>query len=94
MMIGIDYENGLYDDSIDDNDIIHVGIEQYVNSGFLLRGGVYGKDLYEKYCTVYTTGVGYKKNNYCIDVAMKQYYVNESASGKVRSFFVSGVIPF
>jgi hypothetical protein len=93
MSFGIDYENGLYDDCAD-NDIIHVGIEQYVTKNFLLRAGMYGNDFDDKYKTTYTFGVGYKMASYNIDIAAKQYYLPGNNSEILRRLSLSGIVPF
>ncbi len=91
MSLGLDYEKGFYDDSVKDKEKIHMGIEQYITKNFLLRAGIYGSDFYDVYRTVYTTGVGYRKKDYSIDMAAKQYYINEN---KLKRFSLSVVIPF
>lgn len=94
MSVGIDYENGIYDDSVKDRDIIHLGVEHYIKKSFLLRGGIYGSDFNDTYETVYTAGIGYRMGGHCIDMAVKQYYLNKSESGKLRRYSISGVIQF
>ncbi|MEA3506447.1 MAG: hypothetical protein U9R36_02995 [Elusimicrobiota bacterium] len=97
MSFGIDYETGVYDDSVDAEDILHLGIEHYINKNFLIRGGMFGDDLGNEYRTVYTAGVGYKKEGYSVDAAAIQYYTQgttEEEREPVRRFSISGVIPF
>jgi hypothetical protein len=95
MSLGIDYENCYGDGSIDNKDIYHFGVEQYVAKGILVRGGVYGSsDFQDKYKNVYTTGIGYKSEKYSLDIAARQYYTDSTKSTRIRRFSLSGVIPF
>jgi hypothetical protein len=94
MSLGVDYEKGYYDDSLDDSEIIHVGIEQYVKKAVIMRAGIYGKDLNDKYNTTYTAGIGYRKNGYNIDIAMKQYYLNKDKGSEIKRFILSCYILF
>jgi len=94
MSAGIDYEKGFYDDSRSDESVAHFGLEQYVTREIILRGGVYGRDLDDKYSAVYTAGIGYEKSSCRIDFAVRQFYLNEDESNCVKRFSLSGFIPF
>ncbi|MGM0441557.1 MAG: hypothetical protein ACQEQC_03965 [Elusimicrobiota bacterium] len=94
MSLGINYENGLYDDTVTGkNDLLRLGIEHYLGDNFVARAGIYGTDLEDKYKSTYTGGIGYKKENYLVDIAMRQFYLRENTE-QVRRFSISGVIPF
>ncbi len=94
MTMGFDYEKGFYDDSVEDDEKMHIGIEQYIKSDLIVRGGIYGSNFEDELNSTYTAGVGYIKSNYCIDLAFKQYYINKNPSGKLRRMSISGTIPF
>jgi hypothetical protein len=94
MAFGMDYENGIYDDTVDDKDIVHLGIEHYIKGGVIGRIGIYGNDFDNKYDIVYTAGLGYILKGYNIDLAVKQYYSKESGAARIRRYSISGVIPF
>ncbi len=94
MSMGIDYENGLYDDTVSDqSDLIRLGIEHYLAENFIIRGGMYGSDLEDKYKTTYTGGIGYKKENYLLDIAVRQFFLQDEGK-EVRRLSLSGVLPF
>ncbi|MFC2061940.1 hypothetical protein ACFLUV_05455 [Elusimicrobiota bacterium] len=94
MSMGMDYDNGSYDDSVSDKDVFHIGIEQYIRPNIILRGGAFGNNLNEIYDTTYTAGIGYNKKGYKLDIAARQFYIRRSDSGMVRKFSVSGEIAF
>lgn len=95
MSLGLDYENGLYDEYVNSGrDTIHIGIEQYASKSVLLRCGVYSEDFYEKYENVFTAGVGYHKGGYKLDIAANQYYSGSTESEKIVRLSISGDIPF
>jgi hypothetical protein len=94
MSVAVDYEKGFYDDSMDDDRIIHLGFERKLSKSLVLRGGVFGKDMEDTHANTYTTGIGYKIKGYSLDFAARQYYLNDSKSSGVKRFSVSGIIPF
>ncbi|MDA3792149.1 MAG: hypothetical protein PF545_00615 [Elusimicrobia bacterium] len=94
MTLGIDYENGVYDDSVKSNDILHVGIEHYISQNFVLRGGMSGNDLSDKNKTTYSAGIGYKEEGYSVDLSAIQYCIKQQEYESVRRFSISGVYPF
>jgi hypothetical protein len=94
MAVGIDYESADYDESLAGDDLMHFGIEQFLTSSVIIRAGMYGNDFNDKYAVVYTTGLGFKKEEYSIDLAAKRYYIDNTESGKVTRLSLSGVIPF
>ena len=53
-----------------------------------------GKDFEKTYETVYTAGIGYIKEGYSIDLAVKQFYLDNNKSESVRRYSISGAVPF
>ncbi|MFC2091602.1 hypothetical protein ACFLTD_02385 [Elusimicrobiota bacterium] len=94
MSFAMDYENAEYDDSVDDNDMIHVGMEHYIRSNFLVRAGMYARDFNDSKNAVYTAGLGYSSDLYQVDIAVRQYYIDENDSELLQRVSASAGLMF
>ncbi len=91
MSASIDYSKGFYDDSLSDTGELHFGLEHNITNDIALRAGIYGSDLDDRYNTTYTAGVGYSQENYRLNLAARQFYIEEDSVIRVS---LSGIIPF
>ncbi|MFH1784456.1 MAG: hypothetical protein ABH868_06130 [bacterium] len=96
-----DYEKRFYPD-IDDKEIYHLGMEHLFFKSVALRYGMYGTDWNNPKEVTYTFGMGYVKDNYFVDVALRKYYMNLASVGEtpvysddvVYTYICSLTIPF
>ncbi len=57
-------------------EIYHMGLEQLFFKAISLRTGIYGRNWDKPKEVTYTFGLGYCKDNYFFDLALRKYFVN------------------
>ncbi|MFW6134315.1 MAG: hypothetical protein ACOC5R_01925, partial [Elusimicrobiota bacterium] len=92
--VEVDYKRIYADSSVNNTETVHIGAEQKISDYLKIRQGLYGKDFDDKNSNVYTAGIGFVKQGYSIDFAVKQYYTEDENSSAVRRYSISGNIPF
>lgn len=96
-----DFEKRFYPRA-DETENYHLGLEQLLFEAVVLRVGIYGKDWNKPQETTYTYGLGYFKDNYYLDLALRKNYVNLAPQGTtpvytddpVFTYLCSVTIPF
>lgn len=66
--------------------IYHMGVEQSIMDVVFLRAGMYGEDWNETKAMTYSFGIGYAKENYFFDVAVKRFFVDLSSDSTVSLY--------
>ena len=96
-----DFEKRFYPKA-DGMEVYHLGLEQLLFKVVAVRVGMYGKEWNDPKQTTYTYGLGYFKDDYYLDLALKKNYVNLAAEGAlpvytadpVYTYLCSVTIPF
>jgi hypothetical protein len=88
-----DYEKRFYPKA-DEVESYHLGLEQVIFKAMALRLGIYGKDWNDSKLTTYTYGLGYFRDNYHLDFAMKKNFVNLAAPGTVPVYTSEAVFTY
>lgn len=88
-----DYEDRMYEKT-SDKKIYHVGLEQIIMDTVFLRGGMNGENLNQARQITYTAGIGFKKEEYVVDLAMKRYHLSVTSDEVINNFLCSLSVPF
>ncbi len=70
-----DFERRFYQNR-EDLEMYHLGMEHLFFKSVAIRYGIYGTDWNDPKQVTYTVGMGYFKDNYFVDIAMRKYFVN------------------
>jgi len=73
--------------------VYHLGLEYTPTPNIFLRLGMFGENFSEKRKVNYTYGLGYKKDSYGLDFALKRYYLT-GVQASVYSYVCSLSVPF
>ncbi len=74
--------------------IYHMGVEQSIMDTVFLRAGMYGEDWNETKAMTYSLGIGYTKENYFFDVAVKRFFVDLSSDSAVSLYTEDAVFRY
>ena len=80
--ISADYNKKFYRFGQYDDDIVSIGLEQYISSVFCIRLGAAGKDLSKKEEIKYTYGLGLNVSVISFNIAGESYKVNDENISK------------
>ena len=73
--------------------VYHLGLEYILPRNITLRVGMFGENFSEKRKVNYTYGVGYNRDSYLLDFALKIYYL-DGIQAAVYSYLCSLSLPF